>query len=683
MTSKYEIENLLRPPVEYSSALVSYVFMGACIVAPYKLSMSPTVGFAFAGMFFVTGTWRFFQGVKISTYHKSFKRLPRYILSLSKIKVSRHFLFMGKGFRWRETHTERIYAVRERKNEKYSTQSFIYSWIRNLEYQIENGKIGFLAKITAKDVYFNPFRPYPDVGGEPALHGVGVNEEKDVTMRLSNRYGHHIVVGSTRVGKSRKAEVYITQDIHRNKDDLIVIFDPKGDADLLKRIYIEAEKAGRLSELMIFHLGFPEISCSYNPLDSFTRLTELSTRVTGSLPESGDSKAFKDYAWQFTNSFSKGMFYCGDVPNYPKIKQAFKRPDLLLIKYSEKYLASINVEFSFEVERLTDELKAKKQKKNNTRSPKAEAFITFIRDKGIYGNTLEDLIYINQLDPEYFGKISSAIGPFLEKVTSGQVGDILSGAKDGCEKPVLDWMELYKRGGIVYIGLDALTDVEVGGAVGEASFAALTSMAGYIYKHDIDAGTPFTKSKKRNVIVHADEFSDLIGPKFVPLANKSGGANFQLVLYTQTLSDIEVKLGDESKANQVITNINTIEFMRVQDEKTANLMVKKLPEVNVSTIMAVSGVNDNAGQGGTVGFVSSNEDRTSTQRVPMLQVADIAGLPKGQSFCLMDGNQLYKLRAPMPDKKDSAALPATLLDVVNKMKVAYQSDVEWGGLRND
>lgn len=683
MTSKYEIENLLRPPVEYSSAIVSYIFTAACILAPYKLSMSPVVGFFFAGMFFCSGTYRFIQALKISIYHRSLKKLPRYISSLSKIKVSKHFLFMGKGFRWRETHTERLYSVRERKNEKYSTQSKIYSWIRNFEYQNENGKGGFLAKLTAKDSFFNPFRPYPDVGGEPALHGVGVNEEKDVTMKLSNRYGHHIVVGSTRVGKSRKAEVYITQDIHRNKDDLIVIFDPKGDPDLLKRIYVEAEAAGRLSELMIFHLGFPEISCAYNPLDSFTRLTELSTRVTGSLPETGDSKAFKDYAWQFTNSFAKGMFFCGDVPNYQKIKQAFKRPDLLLINYCDKFLTSQKIEYVSEVEMLLTQLKDRKQKKNSTRLPKAEAFIIFIRDKGIFDSTLEDLIYINQLDPEYFGKISSAIGPFLEKVTTGKVGEILSGAVNGSDKPVLDWVELYKRGGIVYIGLDALTDVEVGGAVGEASFAALTSMAGYIYKHDVDAGTPFTKEKKRNVIVHADEFSDLIGPKFVPLANKSGGANFQLVLYTQTLSDIEVKLGNESKANQVITNINTIEFMRVQDEKTANLMVKKLPEVNVSTIMAVSGVNDNAGQGGTVGFVSSNEDRTSTQRVPMLQVADIAGLAKGQSFCLMDGNQLYKLRAPMPDKRDVSALPSTLLEVVQKMEVAYQSDVEWGGLRDE
>ena len=66
MTAKYEIENLLRPPVEYSSALVSYLFVGACIIAPYKLSMSPMVALGFAGLFFIAGTYRLVQGGKIS-----------------------------------------------------------------------------------------------------------------------------------------------------------------------------------------------------------------------------------------------------------------------------------------------------------------------------------------------------------------------------------------------------------------------------------------------------------------------------------------------------------------------------------------------------------------------------------------------------------------------------------------
>lgn len=675
MTSKYEVENLLRYPVELQSTLVSYIFTGACISAPYQLSMTPVVSSFAAGLFFLVGTVRLKQGLYVVRYQRGIKRLPRYVISLSKIKASDTYLFMGKGFKWRESHTERLYSARERKNIKYSTVSSVYQMVRDFEYRYENSKLRFLTKLTSMDSLLNPFRPYPDVGGDPVLHGVGVAEEKDTIMRLSNRYGHHIVAGSTRVGKSRKLETYLTQDIKRNKDDLIVVFDPKGDSDLLKRVYVEAMQAGRLSELMIFHLGFSDISCFYNPLDSFTRLTELSTRITGSLPETGDSKTFKDFAWQFTNIFSKGMFYYGDVPDYKKIKRAFKRPDVVLINYIEKYLSLNEIDFSG-VDLILDSLKGKQSKKLNGRNLKADAYCIFIEENEIYDATLEDLIYVHRLDREYFAKISSAIAPFLEKVTSGKVGEILSGGADSTsKKPVLDWMAMYKRGGIVYIGLDALTDVEIASAVGEATFSALTSMAGYIYKHDVNAGTPFAVKKEKNVIVHADEFSDLIGSKFVPLVNKSGGANFQLTLYTQTMSDIEVKLGTDSRANQVVTNINTIEFMRTPDEKTANVMIKKLPEVNVSTIMAVSGVSDKDQQGEGIGFVSSNEDRTSTQRVPMLEVADISSLPKGQSFCLMNGNQLYKLRSAMPSKNDVKNLPASLTEVLNKMKDAYQSDL--------
>lgn len=678
MTKKYEIENLLRYPVELQSSAVSFVFMCMCITAPYQLSITPTVSYLFALLFFISCLKRFKEGMFIVSYQRGLKRLPRYTISLSKIKASDTYLFMGKGFKWKEIHTERLYSARE--NHKFTDVSPIYISVRNFEYKYERGILRPLTKLTSIDSVFNPFRPYPDIGGDAALHGVGVGEERDITMRLSNRYGHHIVVGSTRVGKSRKAETYITQDIKRNKDDLIVVFDPKGDPDLLKRIYIEALNAGRLSELMIFHLGFPDISCVYNPLDSFTRLTELSTRITGSLPEDGDSKAFKDFAWQFTNIFSKGMFFYGDVPDYQKIKKAFKRPDLVLVSYVEKYLNAQGIEYKERVTQIEEVLTNRKTKKKNNRSVKAEAYCVFIDEKEIYDAALEDLIYINNLDSEYFAKISSAIAPFLEKVTSGKIGDLLSGGSGSKEnKPVLDWMSMYKRGGIVYIGLDALTDVEIASAIGEATFSALTSMAGYLYKHDVNAGTPYAKKKTKNVIIHADEFSDLIGSKFVPLVNKSGGANFQLTLYTQTMSDIEVKLGTESKANQVMTNLNTIEFMRTPDEKTANIMIKKLPEVSVSTIMAVSASRDSAdgGENGGLGFVSTNEDRTSTQRVSMLEVADIAGLSKGQSFCLMDGNQLYKLRSPMPSKYDHNSLPDSLSDVVAKMKDAYQSDIGW------
>ena len=45
------------------------------------------------------------------------------------------------------------------------------------------------------------------------------------------------------MGKTRFAEILIGQDIRRG--DVVIVLDPKGDADLLKRIVIEAQIAGR------------------------------------------------------------------------------------------------------------------------------------------------------------------------------------------------------------------------------------------------------------------------------------------------------------------------------------------------------------------------------------------------------------------------------------------------------
>jgi len=53
-------------------------------------------------------------------------------------------------------------------------------------------------------------------------------------------------------------------------------------------------------------------------------------------------------------------------------------------------------------------------------------------------------------------------------------------------------MEVIRSTGIVYVGLDALTDTTVAAAVGNSMFADLTSIAGRIYKHGIVEGLPHT-----------------------------------------------------------------------------------------------------------------------------------------------------------------------------------------------
>ena len=53
-------------------------------------------------------------------------------------------------------------------------------------------------------------RPLPPVGGLPRLHGIEP-DEVDVSLPLGERVGHSLVLGTTRVGKTRLAELFVTR----------------------------------------------------------------------------------------------------------------------------------------------------------------------------------------------------------------------------------------------------------------------------------------------------------------------------------------------------------------------------------------------------------------------------------------------------------------------------------------
>ena len=56
-----------------------------------------------------------------------------------------------------------------------------------------------------------------------------------------------------------------------------------------------------------------------------------------------------------------------------------------------------------------------------------------------------------------------AWGRFLEKLTSGAVGKLISPDyfDPDDKRPIFDWMTVMRQGGIVYVGLDALSDAVV------------------------------------------------------------------------------------------------------------------------------------------------------------------------------------------------------------------------------
>lgn len=151
--------------------------------------------------------------------------------------------------------------------------------------------------------------------------------------KQSERVAHKFVVGTTRVGKTRLCEVFLRQDIHNG--DVVIVFDPKGDADLLKRVYIEAVRAGREHLFYCFHLGFPEISARYNPVGSFGRITEPASRVAGQISGEGNSAAFREFVWRYVNVMSKALVTIGKTISYKNLLQYGADIDPLLSEYLE------------------------------------------------------------------------------------------------------------------------------------------------------------------------------------------------------------------------------------------------------------------------------------------------------------------------------------------------------------
>jgi conjugative coupling factor TraD (SXT/TOL subfamily) len=309
------------------------------------------------------------------------------------------------------------------------------------------------------------------------------------------------------------------------------------------------------------------------------------------------------------------------------------------------------------------------------------ALTQYLREQNLYDPVLDGLRTAIEYDRTYFDKIVASVLPLLEKLTTGKTAELISpdyfDATD--PRPIFDWRQVVRTGGIVYVGLDALSDATVASAVGNAMFADLVSVAGELYKHGLGRGLPRDAGPIPNPVisVHADEFNELIGEEFIPLLNKAGGAGFQVTAYTQTWSDIEARVGNRAKAGQVIGNFNTLVMLRVKELATAELLTHQLPQVEIFSLMQVSASDDSSNPESAVDFTSRNEDRISVSEVPLLTPADIVTLPKGQAFALIEGGQLWKLRMPLPDAGRDPVMPASLQEIAAEMARDYTTSDYW------
>ncbi|MBN8761949.1 MAG: hypothetical protein J0I63_01140 [Thiobacillus sp.] len=217
-----------------------------------------------------------------------------------------------------------------------------------------------MARQTRKEAWWNPVTPLPPVGGDPIIHGLEP-DETEISMDLVERL----------------AEVLITQDIRRG--DVVIVFDPKGDAGLMTRCYIEAAMAGR--EFFMFHLGYPDQSARYNPIGNFARTTEVSTRIAGQLPGEGQSAAFKEFVWRFVNVIARARTTLGYRPDYRMIYEDAVNIDALALEYLRFWLDREQPGWNEAVDAIEMDKTQIQQAMKSGRTMDAMKILLFVREK--------------------------------------------------------------------------------------------------------------------------------------------------------------------------------------------------------------------------------------------------------------------------------------------------------------
>lgn len=663
--STAQIDNLFRKPVELASSLTALAACGVLWTWHQTFLVTPSLGGIVTAGLLGLAAVRGRQAARVIRFQRNLKRLPVYTMRPQDIPVSATEQFLGRGFFWTGEHTQRLFMARLPEYRHLRARNDLYEAARDFERRHPEGR---LARLLQRQAWWNPVAPLPPVGGDPAIHGVEVHE-LDIYTDLRERVGHTLVLGTTRVGKTRYAEIQVTQDIRRG--DVMIVFDPKGDVELLQRMYIEAKRCGREKDFYFFHLGYPDVSARYSPIGTFARITEVATRISNQLPSEGQSAAFKEFVWRFVNVMARAMTALGLKPTYEMVYQNAVNIDDLCIKYFQFWLDRDHPGWRDEIPDPDKQIQ--EQARKTGRTMLGLQILALIRERGWHDPIADGLSSVLANDRSYFEKLVSSLYPLLEKLTTGKVAELLSPDYDDPNdpRPVFDWSRIIDQGGIVYVGLDALSDFEVASAVGNAMFADLTSTAGRIYKY----GNGFGQTRaglKRHVDLYADEFNELCGDEFIPMLNKAGGAGLRVTALTQTDADVEAKIGSRAKALQMFGNFNTLVMLRVKHPSTAEILTDQLPMTQIWVRTRDSGANDMDHQPGEFAdFSAKTVDKWTPREVPMIQPAELVQLPKGQAFALIDGGQLVKLRLPLAATDDDPAHIPGLDAVLSDMRVRY------------
>ena len=257
----HAFENKLRPPHELWVACAAFLMSAWSLLHPSLLNWQ-TKGI-FGSACLLLATKQLWEGIALLHYQRRLLQLKPSYQTATSMPCLTNQLYLGEGFQWLAIHAQRLHHLMQPETQRYRQ-----------------------AKHLSR------------CDGQPWLHGVG--DESSIFLAGNQRASHLLILGRTRVGKSRLLATLVNQDIRQGK--AVLVLDPKGDLSVLQDMFEACEAANRLQDFNIVHAGFPDLSAKYNPLQHYSHISEVATRVVSALPADGESRVFRDVAISTTSS---------------------------------------------------------------------------------------------------------------------------------------------------------------------------------------------------------------------------------------------------------------------------------------------------------------------------------------------------------------------------------------------
>lgn len=474
--------------------------------------------------------------------------------------------------------------------------------------------------------------------GQRWLHGIG-EREHDILIPLKHSAGHMLVVGTTGSGKTRLLDLLISQAIIRG--EAVVIVDPKGDKDLATAMRETCAAVGRPDDFLYFHPAFPDKSVRLDPMRNFARSTELATRVATLIPSETGSDPFAAFGQMAINNIVQGMLLVEDKPNLAMLRRFLEGgPSSLVVRACKAYFARKLPDWEAAIKPYTSKANPKDSEDY------AAALITFYREQmqphaNLASSELEGLFSSFEHERGHFAKMVTSLMPILNMLTTGALGELLSPDHTDMRdpRPITDFKRVIKNKQALYIGLDSLSDVMVGSAIGALMLSDLTAVAGDRYNYGAELAP---------VNLFIDEAAEVINDPLIAMLNKGRGALMRVTVATQTMADFAARVGSEHKARMIVGNLNNAVALRILDEPTQEYITEGLPKPVVRQVEHSQ--SNSASSDNPLLFSGSATERLTTEEVDLVPTAAFGCLPDLEAFARVSAGRLLKIRVPILQK---------------------------------